>query len=406
MTLYLKALFLIVLFLHVALVKLTIVIPVRTIALFFFVGILIFVHYGRFSHVISRFSYVFVVIIIMAFLGAFLAVLNNQELYVVSEYFLRNALQPALVFISVAISIELFGLFFVVNAILFFAAASAGLAILQFVGIDLAWDLRRALGNIQGDPAYITGYLQRQSRPMGLLLTPIMFSYHLVSAYVIANLLFRHGHMQPRLYALFTLMALVGSVACGTRSLVLGILVHEGLQLAMRAQLKSYLWLSIVAALTLGGYLFLEAIGSRVVSVDDASAAVRMPLLQFGIQLFLYNPLGFGWGVTPGEYAWLFWEQISHLPKASGIYRLNIHNTFVNFLLQYGIFGFSIIALIAILNIRKTIAFLVTFLAYLINGMFHNAGVFVGDLYFWFAFAVFLYMYELRDLRPHASAQR
>ena len=407
MKLYLKLIFLLILFLHVALVKLTVFIPVRTMALFVFVGLLFLVHHRQFVNFTSRYAQIFLVFAVMAFLGGFLAVLQGEQLYSLLEHLLRHIIQPLLILSSVYLAVQIFGLTFVVNAILVFVAMSAAVAILQFLGIELAWDIRRFFGNIQGDPADIKEILRTRGRPLGLLLTPIMFSYHLVSGYVVANLLYRHGLMQPRLYALVTIVALFASAANGTRSLVLGILIHECLQFVLRGRLSSYAWLTALAVGAVGGFYYLEAIDSRLVSVEDASAVSRVVLLKFGLQLFLNNPFGYGWGLNPGDHAWLFWELLSDLPKATAIFRLGIHNAFINFLLKYGIFGLSVFALLAALNLRKTFALLVTFLAYFINALFHNAGVFVGDIYFWFAFAIFLHLYETRfDVSFHGDERR
>lgn len=394
MNLYLKACFLVVLFLHVALAKLTVVIPVRTAALFVFAGLAFFIHHRQLIASVKRNSSIYLVLGAMAFLGGSLAFLQGVQLYTLAEFLLRNAIQPALIFLTVYLSIEIFGLMFVVRAILLFTVISAVLAVLQYVGIDLAWDVRRVLGKIQGDPPDIQHILRSGGRPMGLGFTPIQYSYHLVAGYVVANLLYRYGLMNWRLYAVFAVIALLGSAANGTRSLVLGILVNESLQLAIRGQLKSYALLAVGAAFAVAGFFYLEAAGSRVASVGDSSAVSRAVLLEFGLRLFLDNPFGLGWGMKPGDYAWLFWEKLSHLPKADAVFRLGIHNAFVNFLLQYGVFGLSIVAILAALHLRKAIAITVTFLAYFINAMFHNAGVFVGDLYFWFAFAIFIYMYD------------
>ena len=397
MNLYLKLFFLLVVFLHVALLKLTVVLPVRTIALFAFFGLLFVIHHRQTVDFIKRSPLIFLTLGILAFLGGSLAFLQGEQLFTLAEYFVRNTVQPLLIFLCVFMAIKVLGINFVAKSFLAIAAFSAVVAIFQFAGIDFAWDVRRMFGAIQGDPPDIKEILRRESRPMGIVFTPILFSYHLISAYVIAYLMYRHDLLQPRLYAIFVLITLLASAASGTRSLVLGVLVHEGMQLALRGQLKSYIWLLVMTAVAAGGYLYLETLGSRVVSVEDSSAVSRVVLFKFGVQLFLANPFGFGWGVDPGEHAWLFWEELSHLPKASAVFRLGIHNAFINFLLQYGIFGLATLIVLAVLDLSRAIALFTAFLAYFINAMFHNAGVFVGDLYFWFAFTIFLYLHEFGD---------
>ncbi len=394
MSLYLKFLFLVILFLHVALAKFTVIIPVRTIALFIFASLLFLVHHQKFLDSIFRASRVYMVMLVIAFIGGFLAFLNGVQLYELAENFLRNTVQPALIFLTTYLAIEIFGLAFVVRALLGFTVVSAVIAILQFAGIDLAWDVRRMLGAIQGDPADIKHILRTGGRPMGLVFTPIMFSYHLVVGYALASMLYQRQMIRPGIYAVISLIALIASAASGTRSLVLGVLVHEARQLLAEGRLKSIALLLAGVGLVVGAYYYLEAAGSRVASLEDTSAVSRMVLLKYGFHLFLDNPFGYGWGFRPADYAWLYWEELSHLPKADAVFRIGIHNAFINFLLHYGVFGFSVIAILAVTNLRKAIALIIAFLAYFINAMFHNAGVFVGDLYFWFCFAVFIYLHE------------
>ena len=134
MKLYLKLVFLLFLFLHVALVKLTLVIPVRTMALCAFVGLVLLVHHRQFVKFIRRYTQIFLVFAVMAFLGSFLAILQGEQLYSLLENFLRHIIQPLLILSSVYLAVQIFGLTFVVNAILVSVAMSAAVAILQFLG--------------------------------------------------------------------------------------------------------------------------------------------------------------------------------------------------------------------------------------------------------------------------------
>ena len=300
MKLFLNILFLTILFLHVALVKFTVGLPVRTILMIAFAGLVFLVYNKQFLRVILKFRYVYYIIIAVSLVGLSISLLNGVETFKIIEYMVRNSIQPVLVFFVISVCIDIFGFKYVTKAILFFAIVSIVVAIGQFFQVGLAWKIRETLEILQDSPRAVVGYIERQSRPMGLLLTPIMFSYHIASAYVIANLLYRHGYMQPRAYIVFTILALAGAVACGTRSLVMGLLLHESLQLALRRQFKAFLWLGIIGAFALGGFFYLQTIGSRVASVDDASAAVRLPLLQYGVTLFLHNPYGLRLGRETG----------------------------------------------------------------------------------------------------------
>ena len=120
------------------------------------------------------------------------------------------------------------------------------------------------------------------------------------------------------------------------------------------------------------------------------------------MQLVRDKPFGYGWDFNPGDYAWLYWEQLSDMARAEAAFRLDIHNAFLNFMLIYGIYGVLIIALAALFNPALFLATTYFALAYVAHSFFHNDGIFLGDDYFWFAFVIFLY---LRDQEKVATGR-
>lgn len=335
----------------------------------------------------------FTVFIAIAVLGSFLTIANGQSVGTVVENNLSNIAQPFLIFICTCAILRLAGLKFTAWLLVGAALVTGTVALLQFAGVAPAWQMREWLGRFQGSPSNIEEAVLSRTRPMGLSLTPIIFSYHIATAYVILNLLYRRQLMWPRVYGFLVLAMVAMAAANGTRSLLLAIFVHEFLFNITKLRLGSVVWLVTLGVLGTAGLLYLEAADSRVATLDDASAVGRTVLWTFGYKLALDHPFGLGWGFTPSDYAWLYWEYLADFAKAQAVFRLAIHNTFLNFILIYGIYGLIIIGFTAYIKTRKFFTLIVAFTAYFVNAFFHNAGVFVGEYYFWFGFAIFLYVY-------------
>ena len=198
--------------------------------------------------------------------------------------------------------------------------------------------------------------------------------------------------MGGRTYAFLVVAMLAMAAANGTRSLLIGIVLHEVLRQLGGASLKSIATLVVLAIGASVGMDYLASIGSRVTTITDASAVGRWTLYEYGMQLARDNPFGYGWDFNPGDYAWLYWEQLSDMARAEAAFRLDIHNAFLNFVLIYGIYGVLIVALTALFNPGLFLATAYFATAYLAHSFFHNDGVFLGDDYFWFAFVIFLYL--------------
>jgi O-antigen ligase len=275
-------------------------------------------------------------------------------------------------------------------------------AVLQFADVGFGWQAREILGRLQREPDSLSSVVRARERPFGLSLTAIIFSYHLAAAYITANLLYRKQLIPGRAYAILVVAMLVMAAANGTRSLLIGIVLHEVVHQLGRASLKSIVTLGVLAVVAFVGMDYLASVGSRVATINDASAVGRWTLYEYGMQLVRDNPFGYGWDFNPGDYAWLYWEQLSDMARAEAAFRLDIHNAFLNFVLLYGIYGVLIVALTALFNPGLFLATAYFAVGYLAHSFFHNDGVFLGDDYFWFAFVIFVYV---RDQEKAATGR-
>lgn len=397
MLLYLQALYLLAAFLFTVFIKLSIGLPVKDILMLVLFGLL-FIAYNR---TVVRFlnchMSVLVLFAALAITGILVTISNGRPANEVFNSFLSTIVQPFLVLSCTYVLTQLSGIRFTAGVFIGMALLTGVVAILQFAGIHPAWAIRQAIARIQSEPRHIQAIIGAEGRPMGLSLTPIVFSYHIASAYVAASLLHRFGYLRDGLYMALAVALLAAAAANATRSLVIGIILHEIFHRFMKLNLKSLIWLAVIAAVAMTGYSFLQTSSSRVVSFDDASALGRIALYKYGLLLARDNPMGLGWGFDPTELAWLYWENFAGAAKAASVFHLKLHNAFINFFLTYGTLGLLVIAFAFYINMKKFLLVIATFAAYFVHAMFHNNLAFLGDFYFWYAFGLLLYVCDEQE---------
>lgn len=397
MLLYFRAFYLLTAFLYTVFIKLSVGLPVKDMLLLVLLGLLFITYQRTVLDFLDRHVSVMALFAVFTIIGALVTVLNGRPATGIFNSFLRVIVQPFLILSCTYVLTRLVSVRFTAGVFIGMALVTSAFAVLQFAGIEAAWAIQETIARIQGKPQHVLDLIDVQGRPMGLSLTPIVFSYHIASAYVLANLLHRFGYLRAMPYMVLALALLVGAAANGTRSLVIGIILHEVLHNFTKLSLRTLIWSAAIGAVAMIGYFYLETSGSRVVSFSDASAAGRVALYKYGLLLARDHPLGLGWGFNPSELAWLYWEHFSGAAKAASVFHLRIHNAFINFFLTYGILGLVAVGFAFFINPKKFLLIITSFAAYLIHSMFHNDGVFLGDVYFWFSFAVLLYICDEQE---------
>jgi hypothetical protein len=403
MKLLVQLLFIAVVALNTALVKLSVGIPVKDLLLVLLTGLLFVAYNRQVLQFLQRHAGVLLLFATLGFIGGTLAIMQHRGIGVAAESAMRVVVQSSLILICSYAVTTLCGIRFTVIVFCSAIFLSGIVAFLQFLDVDPAWQLRALLSRVQDEPSDVRAIIATQSRPLGLSLTPIMFSYHLVTAYLIGNLLYRRGLLAPIAYQAFVLAVLVMSIANGTRSLLIGVVVHEAAFQLRSLNRKAVAWIVVMIA---GGgiaLMLLQQMDSRLVEFSDASAIGRVALIEYGLRLIYDNPFGLGWGFDPGSRAWLYWEHLAGIERAHVIFDLGLHNAYINFLLMYGLFGLAALAIPAIAAPHLTGRALAYSIAYLVHAFFHNDGLFLGDNYYWFMFAVFLHVEHASRL-GHAVA--
>jgi len=399
MQIFIYPLFALAIFLNVAFLKLGGSVPLRILVLAVAFGLVIAFHIRHFRYFVDRHKYAVGLFFFIAILGSVLTLAQGDGMGATALHLLRQILQPFMLLVCAYTLCYLVGVERT-SALLFAAlGATIAVALAQAMGINFAWKLREAISAIQNDPAMTAAVVRGRTRVMGLSFSPIEFSYQLAAGYVLSFILLRADVISSRTYYLIVGVILAGAVVNGTRSLVLGMVVHEFIRYLSKADVKAYALL--VVAFTIGYFTipYLMDSGHRLVSVEDQSASGRKILFKFGAILFSDNILGLGWSFSPQDYAWLYWEHLADFGKPEIVYRLNLHNALLIYLLIYGVMGILPILFFVFRKPRSTVLFAFCFVSYFIHSFFHNKGLFLADQFIWIAVAVFLYLQNERRLR-------
>ena len=366
--------------------------PVRMMIMLGLFAILLLA-YSRLILQFFRLHYPVVLLFIyMACVGTAVTYANGATVPELLEANLRSIIQPFTILVTIYVLNYAVGYRITAWVIIGLVLVHCVIATLQFLGQDFAWAMRAVLGRFQDEHQLTQAMYRLKARAMGLAHSPIDFAYTVVSGYVIVVLLQHSGLLSLRAVLISKFIILVGAIGSETRSLLLGIVVSEFLLFLFQGRLRNYLVLFAVAIV---GYLVFSQLGameSRIASAEDQSAQGRLVLYTFGLHLFLDNPFGLGWGFTPGDYAWLYWEYLTGSGKADVAFRLELHNSYLNYLLVYGIVGVVPVVVLFFLYPTRFVVFTIFFSSYFVNAALHNAGVFVGSLQFWWALAFYLYV--------------
>jgi hypothetical protein len=401
---FLGGIYLLVVLLYTALTKFGIGLPLRTLMLLFLSGLIVLAYFSEAKDFAWRHRAITAAFVALGIIGAVLTYNTHRSLGTTLDGLMANVVQPYLIFFCVLVLMRLLGVWNV--ALLTFAAAflTAAVAVLQYGGLDFAWRLREITSEIQHEPSYIQAYVDGKGRALGLSLSPIVFSYHMVCTYMALNVLYRFNYMRILPYYTSVLFIMMATFANGTRSALLGIIVSEIIMELRQATWRSVLKVTLVGIAGILFYLYAESTGSRIADTEDASALGRVVLINYGLRLAADFPMGLGWDFNPAGYAWLYWEHLSDFVNADGVYRLGLHNAFLNFFLIYGVGG-VLVALIVLLYDPRYVFYASLFMsAYVVHIVVHNNGMFLGDYFFWFAFAIILKIFKDHGIVYGATA--
>jgi hypothetical protein len=350
----------------------------------------------------------------LAALGLFVSLVNGKSFELIVRTIVESHLQAVLTVIVAAVLAEIGGARSCVKIILAAVAISALVAVLQFFGSEAAWGWRAALNAFpSGDPEGLEPLLAK--RPSGLSYSAINLGSQLCLALaaVLAVREIDRRRSSPKLAvdpAVFIALALfvAANILSGNRSPILGGMIFFALYMLRRVSF----WvagLCVVgsAVFYLAWPLLYDAVAGaqpRVISADDPSALGRLTLLQYGVQLFLANPLGYGFGFDPRAFWMDHWRDMYQLTQAEVIQVSILHNYPLSMLNVYGIGLLLLLPLCAAILYRTRACFLF-FVPYVVHILFHNSAPFMGDTIVWIVIAVVAAAYwENRPaMAPHEA---
>lgn len=241
----------------------------------------------------------------------------------------------------------------------------------------------------------------------GLALYSLPLAYQILCVLPIFISLYLYGSLHNRNNTFIIASLIVLSVTLFStliRSAIIGIGIWIfGITFLKRNDKKSVLRRKTVL-LAIFAVIFVVSLSTatfkQVLTVQDQSAQDRVPLLIMGLKIASLYPFGIASASKFTQYSIEHFDFIADMKRAESVKLMSPHNQFLNTLLYWGIPGFILLIFLFIykfkvlIKIFKTskdnfigiIAFglLGVSIAYIVNSFFHNAGPFLGDIFYWY----------------------
>lgn len=342
---------------------------------------------GKFYY--SPFSYLLVIVG-----GIFLiqfTLKNGFELRYLIDMFL-----PFLVFslfFDYFLSSRLISINRVLNLIILLILFSSFIALLQYLGISTAWEIRQLLPTTD---LMIIEQLNRMTTPSGLSYYGVQLSYHL-SMCLFIIFLAKIDVNNPKdlnpFVILSSLFLLCVGFLCGNSSFVICFILFTISFYFLRGNRINF-------PLLIGFLFFVVPLGIYIASqiYVDSSSLTRVTFLILGWDILLSNMSGLSVGaIEQAKIVAISNFYLDNLVYSENILFTSFHNSFLNIGVHLGMFSFIIYILLYLslifyyLSLRtKGPRFILysavgvsALVGYLAQCLTHNAGPFTSDPYFW-----------------------
>lgn len=331
----------------------------------------------------------------LAVLGVFVSLVNGAATQEVIRSVAEVHVQAATTLMVAVILAQVAGARACVTVIIAVIGISACFAVAQMMDMPSAWALRSALGPLPDEA--IEGLSFSDRRPTGLSYSAIQLATQLClafAAFAAVRDKVRRSTVGKSLADPVVMLALLAlfaaSIACGTRSPILGGLVFLAAYAVQRRASWLPLFLILAAIVVYMAWpLLMDVVQSnapRVTQTDDHSATARTTLIYYGLRLFADNPLGYGLMFAPMTLWSSYWPDLYMMPAPQGARVNDLHNYAISMLNIYGIGILLLMPIIARL-LRRAGPSLIFFVPYIVQILFHNAGPFFNDNVIWFVIA-------------------
>lgn len=377
-------------FLTVAFTKLSIGLPIRSLASIALLSFLMLASFTRFSVAVRR---IWLGIALMGFfslLGAIVSAANGSDAASIARDFIEVHFQSLVSLILTAVVAEWCGARPTLACFIVIVAISVTVAVGQALGIQPLWDLATALATIKG-PENLIDLATR--RPLGIAYSQTVFAAQLclgLAAFLISRVHVDTGRRDVSIsFATLGWASLAGflvAFASGNRAPILGIAI--GLILyAIRGYGKIVLVLMpviVLAAFAIDPLLSAgQDLGFRAAQVNDMSSLGRVTLVKYGLLLFIDHPLGYGLDFDSTKLYRDYYLTLSDSTGVELITFVPLHNYLLTILNIYGAVSLICVPLVYYIFSRSwTITILIS--AYMVHCLFHNSGPFFNELYAWY----------------------
>ena len=288
--------------------------------------------------------------------------------------------------------------------------------VFQFFQADWAWDLHSALNPVVAEGKATYDVYSRIRIP-GLSFFSISFAYSLCAFVpILLALAFSRNYQYGRSMLFKGIASLAGVVLLLTlsRSAILGLFMGLIWVFAAGRKFKDKLLATFVVIVFLVGVNFLPMVESRL-RADTEQQRGTVARIVLGIRVALENPLGTG-GTSEAFFKSVennLWT-ISDYEGANAAYIESSHNQFLNTWVYYGLPGLVMLFYFYYLlsqllkSVRQNPANMLidrlalglgaSVIAYTVHSLFHNAGPFVGEVYFWYIVGLILALNRINVL--------
>ena len=321
-------------------------IPVRSVFAIGCVGLVAMFRWELITQSIMNHRIKHIIIALAAIFGAVSSMLSGEIPAVMGRQLLEIHVQCFVAMILGGVMVSVWGVRRVTFVLLGCIGVTSLVALMQYVNIGPAWDIRATLGSIQGDPPTTQVWYTRHFRALGVSLSPVIYATQIClgfAAYWMYRAHQTRGLSLVRLdFAIVFafILFVVLSIISGNRSPLLGgvffIMVYV-LSRDARVALLCVAGGLIALPMMLFFMASLEQSGLRVANTSDGSALGRFTLGSYGIRLFLNQPMGYGLGFNPRDHWPEHWEFLQHMANAQAIRHYGLHNFFLNSLNKYGL---------------------------------------------------------------------
>ena len=362
------------------------------------------------------------VAVVFIFLGTFCRLMHEEPLWA----FIGRVIVPFFIMCYCAYftdNLKLFRIFLYCIGI--GMAISACVGIFQFIGMDWAWNLNLALNPVPVTDAYETSDTYLRLRIVGLASFSIPLAYSLCAftpfmlsvSYVKVVL----SKFDKAFFTSVFVLSAIAMLLSLSRSAIMGIGLGVLVVLLNRSESKKKIWIAMFLGLITLLVFLIPEVNDRMRRGTESDRGT-MARAVLGINMAIDNPLGTGGG-SSRAFQDSFVKYFGEIYDMEGAQSTNIessHNQFINIAIYYGYLGlillcllyFYVFSLTHLLKKQAANDFIyscavgveASVLAYCANSMFHNAGPFLGEVYFWYLMAILLVITQINSNLCQKSA--